>query len=157
MFSNAGFTLGGFLCLILYGDRGIYTASWYIALFLPVYYLIGFPLIGLILHERKINLHEAMIDLLKNPVSAVPISVMCAGVCLNLIGVPRPTLLNTIITHYLSYITVAGYSFAIGLGLTIHKSIKYVKHSLFISLIKFIYNPLINFILLLLFGYFKIW
>jgi len=155
MFSNNGITLGIFLCFLLFGDEGLYLASWFIALFTPVFYLAGFPLISLFSEEKKMNAAGAFLELVKNPVSIVPILSMCTGMALNLAAVPRPPVMNFIVTRYLTYLSVAGFSFAMGLGLSFSKSIKYVKHALCIALIKFIYNPLIGILLLAVFGYLK--
>ncbi len=153
VFSNIGFTIGGFLCFILYGDRGLYLASWYATLYLPYYYLIGFPLMGRISEGNHVTLLDAGRRLIGTPASLVPICVMCIGILLNISGVKRPEILNTVTTGYLSYVTVAGYSFAIGLGLNVLRSIKYIRHALFVALIKFAYIPLVTTGLLFLFGY----
>jgi predicted permease len=155
MFSNTGPTLGVFLCFILYGDQGLYLASWYITLYIPYYYLFGFPLMSTISGEREKKIRNALRELVSNPVSIVPIASMCIGVALNLAGFSRPEPLNFAVTRFLTYISSAGFSFAIGLGLNFRRSLLYIKHSLLISLIKFVYNPLTSILLLLTLGYFR--
>ena len=80
---------------------------------------------------------------------------MCAGLIMNFAGILRPATLNYISTRWLIYILSAGYSFAIGLGLSFRGSMKYIKHSLYISGIKFIFNPLIGLLLLFVLGFFR--
>jgi len=155
MFSNNGYTLGNFLCLLFFGDEGLYLGSWFIALFLPVYYLIGFPIASILSGKRKMGLKSALIELTRDPVSIVPISSMALGMLLNLSGLPRPAIVNTIASHYVTYILVACSSIAIGIGLNFTKSLKYVKHALFIALVKFCYTPLTGTLLLFLFGYLR--
>ncbi len=155
MFSNTGPTLGVFLCFILFGDQGLYLASWYITLYLPFYYFVGFSLMSSITGEGDSRLRDAFLDLVRNPVSIVPISSMCIGMGLNLAGVSRPVLLNLLVTKFLAYLLTASFSFAIALGLNFHRSLKYVKHSLWISLIKFVYNPLMSLLLMWALGYFR--
>ncbi len=155
MFSNTGPTLGVFLCFILYGDQGLYLASWFITLYVPYYYFVGFPLMSSISGEGDTKLHDAFLDLVRNPVSIVPISSMCIGMALNLSGAARPELLNLLVTRVLTYLITASFSFAIGLGLNFHRSLRYVRHSVWISLIKFLYNPLISMLLVWAFGYFR--
>jgi predicted permease len=142
MFSNTGPTLGIFLCFILFGDQGLYLASWYITLYVPFYYFVGFPLMSDLSGEGDSRLRDAFLDLVRNPVSIVPISSMCIGLGLNLAGVSRPVLLNLLVTKFLAYLLTASFSFAIGLGLNFRRSLKYVRHSLWISLIKFVYRLL---------------
>ena len=154
-FSNWGITLGGFLCLLLYGKEGLYIASWYIVFCRPFQYFVGFPILSMYSEERKITIKEASIELVKNPASIVPISFMVLGIVLNLIQLARPELLNIIATRWLTYPAAAGFSFAIGLGINLNRSRNYVKHSLLICLVKFLYNPLIGLLLLFLFGYLR--
>ncbi len=155
LFSNVGLTLGGFLCFIFYGEQGLYLSSLYISLFIPYYYLVGFPFMSLYSKGKRLKLHEAFLELLRNPVSIVPISFMCTGLIMNFAGIPRPAALNYISARWLIYILSAGYSFAIGLGLNFRGSIKYIKHSLYITGIKFIFNPLMGLLLLFVLGFFR--
>ena len=155
VFSNVGLTMGGILCFIFYGDQGLYLSSFYISLFIPHYYFVGFPLMSVFSKEKKVKLKKVVRELFNNPVSIVPISFMCAGLVLNFTGIPRPQLLNQITTRLLVYIAVAGYSLAIGLGLSFSGSIKYIKHSLYISGIKFIFTPLIGLLALTVMGFLR--
>ncbi len=154
VFSNTGSTLGIFLCFLLFGERGLYIASWYITLYIPYYYSVGFPLMSIIGGETRPRIAQILLGLGKNPVSIVPIGAIICGLSLNITGIPRPYLLNYLVTRYLTYTVAAGYSFAIGLSVDFHQSIKYVKHALVLSTIKFLYTPLISSILLFVFGYF---
>jgi predicted permease len=155
VFSNQGSTLGMFLCFILFGQEGLYLGSWYITLYTPYYYFVGFPLMSALSGEGRVSLYDAMVELVKNPVSIVPISSMAVGLALNLSGIPRPEALNLLVTRYITYLSTAGFSLAIGMGLDFHKSLGYVRHSLWISLIKFLLNPLISLALVWAFGYFS--
>jgi len=155
MFSNTGPTLGVFLCFILFGDQGLYLASWFITLYMPFYYFVGFPLMSSISGEGVYRIRDAFLDLVSNPVSIVPISSMILGLGLNLAGAARPPVLNLIVTKFLTYLLTASFSFAIGLGLNFRRSFKYVKHSLCISAIKFLYNPLTSLLMMWALGYFR--
>jgi predicted permease len=155
MFSNTGPTLGVFLCFILFGDQGLYLASWFITLYLPFYYFVGFPMMSSISGEAEYRIVDALRDLISNPVSIVPISSMTLGLVLNLAGVARPESLNLFVTKFLTYLLTASFSFAIGLGLNFRKSFSYVKHSLWISCIKFVYNPLVSLLIMWALGYFQ--
>ena len=156
VFSNVGLTMGGIICFIFFGDQGLYMSSFYITLFIPHYYFVGFPLMSVFSKEKKVKLKQVAGELFSTPVSIVPISLMCAGLILNLTGIPRPQLLNQITTRLLVYIAAAGYSLAIGLGLSFSGSIKYIKHSLYISSIKFIFTPLIGLLVLIVMGFLRL-
>jgi len=153
MFSNIGLTLGGFLCFLLYGEKGLYLAGLYAAFFIPYYYLIGFTLMRTISGKKNTRYTNPLSELIRNPSSVVPLSLMGVGLILNLTGIGRPAILNYVATRWLIYISAAGHSFAIGLGLNFQKSIKYIKHSIYISAIKFVFNPLVGFALIYLFGF----
>jgi predicted permease len=75
---------------------------------------------------------------------------------LNLAGVSRPEVLNLAVTRFITYLSTAGFSFAIGLGLDFRKSLRYVRHSLWVSMIKFLFNPLLSLFLVWIFGYFRL-
>jgi predicted permease len=154
MFSNTGPTLGVFLCFILFGQEGLYLGSWYITLYIPYYYFVGFPLMSTLSGEGKVSIGDALAELVRNPVSIVPISSMAIGLTLNLAGVPRPGILNLIVTRFVTYLSTAGFSLAIGMGLDFRKSLGYIRHSLWISLIKFLLNPMISLFLVWTLGYF---
>jgi predicted permease len=156
MFSNTGPTLGVFLCFIVLGEQGLYLGSWYITLYIPYYYFVGFPLMSAISGEGESKIRDAFMELVRNPVSIVPITLMCTGMALNLGGVSRPEVLNQAVTRFITYLSTAGFSFAIGLGLDFRKSLGYVRHSLWISLIKFLFNPLLSLFLAWVFGYFRL-
>lgn len=155
MFSNNGYTLGNFICFLFFGDPGLYLGSWFIALYLPVYYLVGFPIASMLSGKKKVGVAYALIELCRDPVSVVPIVSMALGLGLNLSGLPRPIIVNTIASHYFTYVLVAGTSIAIGMGLNFGKSLKYVGHALCIGIVKFLYTPTVGIILLLLFGYLR--
>jgi len=153
LFSNIGITLGGFLCYVLYGERGLYLSSLFSAFFLPYYYMAGFPLMSYFSKNRRATLFDAAAELLRNPASAVSLALTAAGIALNLSGIERPEVLNTIATKWLTYISAGSFSFGIGLGLNFRESLKYVKHAVLISAIKFIFNPFIGLLCIFFFGY----
>jgi len=124
--------------------------------FIPYYYLIGFPLMRALSGKKNTRYTHPLHELVATPASIVPISFMTIGLILNLAGVRRPELLNTLVSRPLMYISAAGNSFAIGLGLRFMQSLRYVRHSVFICAVKFFLNPIIGFALLYLFGFLKI-
>jgi predicted permease len=137
----------------MFGDRGLYLSGLSIALYNPVYYLLGFPLISLFSPGRRMSVGDGFLMLVKNPAALVPIVAMVLGLGLNLGGVSRPALFNLIATRYVTYLSVSGFSFAIGLGLDFQRSIRYFRHAFSVALIKFVYNPLVAVGILALFGY----
>jgi len=171
MFSNTGPTLGMVICYALFGDRGLYLAGWFVVLFSPVYYLVAFPLLGMFSPSRPSErrspgrspmgrslgwLGEALADLLGSPVSAVPMAFTVLGIGLNLAGAPRPPLLNHVVNRYLTYLSAAGFSFAIGMGFDFRRSLGYTRHALLVSVVKFGFTPLAAAALLAVLGFFRI-
>jgi predicted permease len=153
LFSNVGVTLGGFLCYLFYGDRGLYLSSLYVAFFTPYFYLVGFPLVSAYSEEKRVTLKDAAAELVKNPASLFPLAAMALGLGMNLSGLRRPEGLNAVATKWLTCLSVTGNSFAIGLGFSLSRSLRYLKHGLFVSLVKFIYSPLTGAGLIYLFGF----
>ena len=153
LFSNVGVTLGGFLYYPFYGDRGLYLSSLYVALFTPYFYLVGFPLMSSYSSEKQITLKDAAVELATSPASIFPLASMALGLGLNLSGLRRPDLLNAVATRWLTYLSVVGNSFAIGLGFSLTRALRYVKHGLLVSLLKFVYSPLTGAGLIYLFGF----
>jgi len=102
------------------------------------------------------GIKKAVVDLFRNPTSAISIITMIIGVILNIFQLQRPALLNTIATKYITYLSVCLNSFAIGLGLNIRKSFNYIKHGFLVSLIKFLYNPAVTYVLISISGLSKL-
>lgn len=155
LFSNWGTTLGGFLCFLLYGNRGLYLANWYIGFCRLYHYFIGVPLLGFYGEERKGAFGKTIGNIARRPLWYVPFVMIAAGIVLNILGVERPRSVDFAATRVLIYVAVAGYSFSIGLGLELKRSLRCIKAALFTALVKFIYNPLAAFVLLRVLGYFR--
>jgi predicted permease len=156
LFSNVGVTLGGFLCYLFYGDRGLYLSSLYTAFFTPYYYLVGFTLMSSYSAEKKVTLKDAVSELVTNPASLFPLAATALGLGMNLSGLKRPEPLNAIATRWFTYLSVIGNSFAIGLGFSLSRSLRYAKHGFIVSLLKFIYSPLAALGLIYLFGFHRL-
>jgi len=154
LFSNTGVTLGGFICYLLFGDEGLYFSSLYISSFLPFYYLVAFPMMNHYSSISGYSIRQSSFKLFTDPTSGIPITFIITGIILNSMGIKRPQILNYLVTHIFIYISTSGYSFSIGLGTSLGKSIRYWGHTLFIAFIKFVYNPIIALFLLYIFGYF---
>ena len=100
------------------------------------------------------SIRQSIFKLFTDPTSGIPITFIITGIILNSMGIKRPQILNYLVTHIFIYISTSGYSFSIGLGTSLGKSIRYWGHTLFIAFIKFVYNPIIALFLLYIFGYF---
>lgn len=155
IFSNWGTTLGGFLCFVLYGSRGLYLANWYIAGCRLYHYFIGVPLLSFYRDNLKGSFGKTVGDIARRPLWYVPFVMIAAAILLNLLGIERPRSVDFVATRVLIFITVTGYSFSIGLGVTLQESVKRLKAAFFTALIKFVYNPLAAFVLLWVLGYFR--
>jgi predicted permease len=155
MFSNWGTTLGGFLCFLLYGSRGLYLANWYIAFCRLYHYFLGVPLLCFYREKRNGSFGKALGDIARSPLWYIPFMMIAAGSLLNILGVDRPRSVDFAATRVLMYITVTGYSFCIGLGVSVAKSVTHLKAASFVALFKFVYNPLAAYMLLRVLGYLR--
>jgi predicted permease len=99
-----------------------------------------------------VGIGESLRNLGSNPVSLVPMLFTVAGILLNFSGLPRPWVLNYIANRYMTYISAAGFSFAIGLGFDLRVSLGYRRHALLIALVKFVFTPLAALALTAAFG-----
>jgi len=155
IFSNWGTALGGFICFLLYGSRGLYLANWYIAFCRLYHYFIGVPLLSFYRDDGKGSFGKTVGDIARNPLWYVPFVMIAAGILLNLLGVERPRSVDFVATRVFIYVTVTGYSFTIGLGVKMKESVKRLKAAFFTAIIKFVYNPLAALLLLRVLGYFR--
>jgi len=153
MFSNIGYSWGGFLCLFFLGEKGLALAMVYSLYFSPMQYTLGFFLgrhYGI--NQRKglyYNIKRSFAD----PLSFFPYLGMIIGVFLSIKGVIRPEIIGRI-----NNLLVMGATFfclfAVGLTIKFRYTKKYIKEYISISVVKFFISPVIALFLGWLFGYF---
>ena len=91
--SNIGFTMGGFICLRLYGPEGLAYALVYLLLWTVVFYGVFFPLAGRFAGRAErytvATFVRNLIDL-----KCLPLLGIVAGIVLSLLGIDRPAVFS---------------------------------------------------------------
>jgi len=151
MFSNIGITLGGFICFLVLGEAGFSYALIYVAHFFPFFFTVGFYMAR---HYNK-NYDSSWVsnfkDYVTNPVRFIPTLAMMVGLVFNSTRIERPEILASV-NSFLLYVSIIVYSFSIGLTLRFKKIFHYKKEIISISILKFIFNPAVAFLLILITG-----
>ncbi len=155
LFSNVGFSLGGFLCFLLLGEEGYGLSVIYGLGFSFCLYVIGFYIAayyGSVEGKRMVK--NTMNTFVKKG-GLPPLLGIVVGICLNVFGINRPEVCGTIFKGLIP-ISTFFLLFAAGLTFKSEGILKYKKTWATISLIKFLYSPIIGLLGAYLIGYSKI-
>jgi predicted permease len=115
--SNNGFTLLGFVALVLFGEPGLAQATYSQALSAPYLLLFCFPVARLYSSAGAAagkSVSRIVLDNARDPRVFLPLATISGGLLLNLLGVPRPHLVSSIVRP-LIYIGTASSGAAVGL------------------------------------------
>ncbi|PIW33583.1 MAG: hypothetical protein COZ37_01150 [bacterium (Candidatus Ratteibacteria) CG_4_10_14_3_um_filter_41_18] len=151
LFSNGGY-IGAPLCFILLGEEAFALAWLYIIFFAPYFFTVGFSLAARYGQEERISIRHSLKEFFSDRVRIMPLLGIGLGASLNLLRYPRPEFFG-VLNKVLVALAIFVYMFAIGLGLRLKKMKGFSREITFISLIKFIYVPLVGIGFGLLFGY----
>lgn len=115
--SNNGFTLLGFVALVLFGEAGLAQASYSQAFSAPFLLLFSFPVARA--HSgagsgSTQSLRRVLLDNVRDPRVCLPLVAISCGLALNLLGVPRPALVSGVVRR-LIYVGTASSGCAVGL------------------------------------------
>jgi len=152
MLSNNGATLGGFVCLLYLGDRGLELSQLWALLLVPYFFTAVFIVARRFSPGRKLGLVDAVKENFQDPVSILPIVATVAGVLLSVCGVAFPGSLEMPRT-VLVFASVILYSFSFGLGMHARRMLGAWKSLLGMLPVKFVAGPLIGLAFALLLGY----
>ena len=147
LFSNLGY-LGAFTAFALFGEAGYALCMLYLVFFTPCFYTLGFWIASYYGHST--GTRSGFQSAYNNELRLYPFLGMLAGVALSLTRVPRPQLLEWA-NHVLIPISTALYLICIGSQLTLTSPRPLWRPCLAMSGVKFLYTPLIAWILLQLF------
>lgn len=146
MFSNVGYPLGAFLCFVLFGEAGFGLAIMYCLYWSGLFYTLGFYFASR--YGRVGNgAFQPAEDLKLFPILGIVI-----GVLLNILNITRHPMMSNI-NSILIPISTAGFLFSAGLTLRFSKVRSFFRPCLAMSAIKFLYAPLVGFMLSMLLGY----
>ena len=115
--SNNGFTLLGFVALVLFGEAGLAQATYSQAFSAPFLLLFSFPVARTYSTAGAASgksLKRILLDNVLDPRVFLPLTTLSCGLALNLLGVPRPALVSSIVRK-LIYVGTASSGCAVGL------------------------------------------
>jgi predicted permease len=115
--SNNGFTLLGFVALVLFGEAGLAQATYSQAFSAPYLLLFCFPVARLYSSASQgagKSILRILRENLRDPRVFLPLTTISSGLALNLLGVPRPHLISGIVRP-LIYVGTASSGMAVGL------------------------------------------
>jgi predicted permease len=115
--SNSGFTLLGFVALVLFGEAGLAQATYSQALSAPYLLLFCFPVARVYSRAGAAtgkSIGQVVLDNLRDPRVFLPLTTISCGLGLNLLGVARPPAIGSIVRP-LIYIGTASSGMAVGL------------------------------------------
>ena len=143
MFSNVGFTLGVFICLLFLDIPGQSVGIVYATYFLPYFVTVGFAIGRHYGSAQKRSLGSQALGLVTQPLSALPLAGFAAGLVLHRIASAPPEWvqpLNRAAIHG----EVAIYAFAIGCTLSFRSIRKYWRECATVCGLKFLVTPLVG-------------
>ena len=140
-FTNTG-AIGGLICYIFFGEMGFGLTLIYRLFEDVIYYVIGFPVARAYSPggKEKEPVMSRFKQLAFDPFIVVSVSSLAAGGTLNLSGLPRPELCQTINAILIPMTTIA-FLFSIGLAMKVRVVRHYLKECFGMSMIKFIIVP----------------
>ncbi|MES1187941.1 MAG: AEC family transporter [Myxococcales bacterium] len=115
--SNNGFTLLGFVALVLFGEAGLAQATYSQAFSAPFLLLFSFPVARSHSHVgggRGKSFIRVLLDNVLDPRVFLPLTTISCGLALNLLGVARPAVVSTVVRR-LIYVGTATSGCAVGL------------------------------------------
>jgi len=155
MFSNIGYTLGGFLAFVLLGEVAFGLTVLYCLYFKPFYYTVGFHIAEYYGSESRSNITESLKKIFTEGIRLLPLLGLILGAILSFSGIDRPFILGQL-NKILIPTSTFGLLFAIGMTLKF-SVLKQFKAQLFsMSVLKFIIMPLIALVIAYLMGYDKL-
>ena len=152
LFSNNGYTLGGLLCFLLLGEKAFALSCLYAIFFAPYFFTFGFSLAAHYGQEKGLSIGQNLKGFFTDRVRILLLFGIGTGLTLNLLGHSRPAFFgraNGILVPLATFI----YMFAIGLGLRLGRIKDFFREIGSVSLIKFVYAPLVGIALASFFGY----
>ncbi|MBI2093684.1 MAG: hypothetical protein HYT88_03060 [Candidatus Omnitrophica bacterium] len=143
LFSNVGY-LGAFVAFALYGELAYGWCMLYLLFFTPCFYTLGFWIAARYGHPQSAS---KMGIAFKDQLRLYPFLGMLAGFGLNLANVPRPAGVEGL-NHLLIPLNTALYLVAIGSQILFESPLPWRHPCLTMSAIKFIYSPMVAYVLL---------
>jgi predicted permease len=145
--SNMGYTGGAFVCYALFGAEGLALANIYPVFWLPIVYLIFFPLLKI--HElrlKDLNAKFSFGQVLDFRFLVLP--AVITAIILNLTGLESPAFIAKFhIIDVLVYIASSLAFFAIGLQVNLSRLKNYINLYFPLAMVKFMLTPAVALLL----------
>jgi predicted permease len=141
-FTNIG-SIGALVCFIFLGEQGFALVPIYKIFEEFSYYSIGFPIAKYYSRsEERETVLERIKSLGKDPFILIAFSSIILGGGLNWSGIHRPEFLRTVVSTFVPLGTILLLT-SIGLALRLRRVITYLKECLSVSIIKFLFVPIL--------------
>ena len=151
-FTNIG-SIGALVCFVFLGEQGFALVPIYKLFEELSYYSIGFPVAK---YYSAAETTESTMDrirsLSKDPFILVALLSIVLGALLNLASIPRPAFFGTLVSIFVPLGTVLLLT-SIGLALKLRRVRDYLKECVSVSLIKFLFVPILASSLAYLLGF----
>ena len=142
--ANHGFTMGGFLCYIFLGEKGLGLSFIFITYFIPYLFLVIFPYARLVATGERYKMLFVS-NFLLNPQN-MPLYAIIAAILLRVMGFERPRIFFPI--DLLLMLSIAVYYFALGVNFLIRDLFAFNRDNLLLCSIRFLLVPLITMLIL---------
>lgn len=139
-FANIG-AVGSLVCVLFLGENSIALVALYRLCEELFYFSICFP-VARWFGSPKLESWPRFHNMRPDPVLGVILLALGSGICLNLLGVPRPGLSNALASNAMILSTIL-FLFGIGLSLRVASLGAYMRPAAAICIIKFICVPLL--------------
>ncbi|MCP4131988.1 MAG: hypothetical protein GY754_13505 [bacterium] len=148
--ANHGFTMGGFICYLFVGEKGLGLSSIFLIYFMPYIFLVIFPFSrrasrGTGHEEKKQSVIPGLKEFFRDPQNLTLYAVF-AALLLHLFSTPRPDIYFPI--DILLMISISLYYFTLGINFTFGDVRAIKREHLLLAAIKFLILPVITYLLL---------
>lgn len=151
-FTNIG-SIGALVCFIFLGEQGFALVPIYKIFEELSYYSVGFPIAKYYSHSGKAErVLDRIKSLGKDPFILVALSSIILGGVMNWSGVKRPEFVKTLVSVFVPLGTILLLT-SIGLALKFRRVRDYLRECLSVSLIKFLFVPILASSLAYLLGF----
>jgi len=144
--ANHGFTMGGFLCYLFLGERGLALSFIFIAYFMPFIFLVIFPYARLVQTGARLR-PTFLRDFLLNPQN-MPLYALMAAILMRMLGYDRPAVFFP--TDLLLMVSISLYYFTLGVNFIIQDLRAFNRDNVLLCMVRFLMVPALAFIVLYL-------
>jgi len=145
--SNHGFTLGGFICYLLLGEKGLALSYIFLTYFVFFLFLFIFPYARWN-QSRQANISKSkMIFEAVINIRNIPLYTTILGLTLQKLNIQRFP--ENMPVDIMLLVSISVYYFSLGMTYTLTKELEYKKANFFLIIIKFLITPAFTMLLIL--------